>query len=1012
MNNPKQISIYKNEIYNNIPNRKILLINQQKAAKNISSEEEQNILNQNNAYKNGMIYKSKKMQDNSSIVYNKYNVKNQGQFFKKSGNNNDNNNINNDSSIKNINKKHLYQKEKNIINKIDNKNNFIENLEKNNFFKEKNEMDLNRQRMGIFNNNNMKFKLHNSNNLNPQTENLKNRSLKSAKYKEIYLNNNNANKNFVNFNIPFSKIPEKKDNDINQNSDPILKINRPISNNNNYFKSQNGEHSFNYNKRDSKQLQENKEKEKPNEIIYPESFQCFTCQENVKITINPDSLVISTFCKNGHYHKNIPINEFMIKYYLTKNGHIQCHLCKKNYEQKQLLFYCSCDSIICKNCLNNKIHNAHSHIPYILKNYFCISHKNPFMSFCKKCYKNLCNGCINEHIEHKKNIVYFKNILPKNEEIRAYKYGLEKIKMSKEKFNKDMDNFLESLKEKRNEFNKKVDNFIQVQKDIIDKINNKEIFNYENIINARNINFDHNLFDNYLKLENNFNKQGKFLLNLLFPEDNQIPEYKITNEIKKLEIKGNKIVKRKYEINIEIDINIFNENKNDKKKNFNIICKNINNIFINNSLGNDKTKEKSQNISPKLKVIKNIDNNIFDNNTNYPIKEEIKHNNGNTKSKEKSKEKEKTTKKFEVIQKIENCEKKFEKKEERCITSFALLKNNRIVFTFKGGIIKFYEFTQKNGEVLLIELIRLEEDEYCFNYVIELQDFNVAACSEDGTVKIMQLLFDEKKENIEEKIKIIQVINEMNSDPIYIIKELENQSLVLGCWKNILVYQKAAEYELVNKIKMDEYTFSILEISPNEIIASHSDSKTLTGHNLQKYQFFTIKNIESNENNNILCKYQNKRDIIFVAFDKGINIVSIVKKILIKKIILNEIISSLCPIEMEVDVGNESKKIWGLMLGAKRQIFGENVNYAYSMLQIGFNLNEKDQGNFGDDDNKNIDYKIISRKDRIHYYDINNLQNSIWNKNKDDFDFIENKDEQWLFSSGYEDKIIKILKFK
>ena len=62
---------------------------------------------------------------------------------------------------------------------------------------------------------------------------------------------------------------------------------------------------------------------------------------------------------------------------------------------------------------------------------------------------------------------------------------------------------------------------------------------------------------------------------------------------------------------------------------------------------------------------------------------------------------------------------------------------------------------------------------------------------------------------------------------------------------------------------------------------------------------------------------------------------------------------------------------------AKRQIFGENVNYAYSMLQIGFNLNEKDQGNFGDDDNKNIDYKIISRKDRIHYYDINNLQNSI-----------------------------------
>ena len=56
--------------------------------------------------------------------------------------------------------------------------------------------------------------------------------------------------------------------------------------------------------------------------------------------------------------------------------------------------------------------------------------------------------------------------------------------------------------------------------------------------------------------------------------------------------------------------------------------------------------------------------------------------------------------------------------------------------------------------------------------------------------------------------------------------------------------------------------------------------------------------------------------------------------------------------------------------------------------------------------------KIISRKDRIHYYDVNNLQNSLWDKNKDTLEFIENKDEQWMFSSGNEDKLIKICKFK
>ena len=100
------------------------------------------------------------------------------------------------------------------------------------------------------------------------------------------------------------------------------------------------------------------------------------------------------------------------------------------------------------------------------------------------------------------------------------------------------------------------------------------------------------------------------------------------------------------------------------------------------------------------------------------------------------------------------------------------------------------------------------------------------------------------------------------------------------------------------------------------------------------------------------------------------------------------------------------------MLGAKRKIFGEKVNYAYSMLQIGFNLNEKDEGILTDDDKKDIEYKIISRKDRIHYYDITNLQNSLWGKNKDSLKILENKDEQWIFSSGNEDKLIKIWKFK
>ena len=368
----------------------------------------------------------------------------------------------------------------------------------------------------------------------------------------------------------------------------------------------------------------------------------------------------------------------------------------------------------------------------------------------------------------------------------------------------------------------------------------------------------------------------------------------------------------------------------------------------------------------------------------------------------------KIPKEFRVIEKIENCELKLENRDERCITSFEILRNNRILIVFKGGIIKIYEL-EKNGNVIqLKELLRLEEDEYCFNYGIELKDGNLAVCSEDGTIKIIKLLFDEEIQT-NEKHKIIQKMEDKNQDPLYTIKQLENEDLAVGCWKNILIYQKADKFELINKIYVNEYTFSILELNPNVIVTSHTESKSLTIHDLNNYENDVIKDIESNENNNIICKYNNKNEIVLVAYDKGINIVSIVKKCLIKKIVLNEIISGLCPIMMDSDIGGKTEKIFGVLCGAKRKIYGENVNYAYSLLQIGFNLNDKDKGEI--DIEKEIEYKRISVKDRVHYYDVNNLKNSIFLKNNDTLTIKDDKNEQWIFSAGNEDKLLKIWKF-
>jgi hypothetical protein len=593
---------------------------------------------------------------------------------------------------------------------------------------------------------------------------------------------------------------------------------------------------------------------------------------------------------------------------------------------------------------------------------------------------------------------------------------------------------------------------------------NKESLNYENIMNFKNLNIllstnQNDIIRNYLDIKNNFVNEGQYLSDIL-GENISEKAGKKQNEKKN----AMKIVSK------EQNFNILNKNKRNKvteDKNTNIrnsLNKNKNKITedkntnlrnslnknrvtedkdtnIRNSLNKNKnkiTEDKNANIqNNENKIISDLktsetysnkkDQKVQDNLIDAKLKKEKElfktedinetPKGINIRAKE-SEARPAVKKEITVLEKIENCKLKLNNKDERCITSFAILRNNRILLTFKGGIIKIYEF-EKNvnspsdinnpNEIQLKEIVRLEEEEYCFNYGIELKNGNIGVCSEDGTVKIIQLFLDEKpKDNI--KYKIIQKLDEQNRDPIYTMKELINEGLILGCWKNILLFQKANEYQLINKFFMGDYTFSILELSPNVIVASHSETKTLTVYDLNEYDKYTIEGVESNENNNIICKYNNENDIIFVAYDKGINIVSITKKCLLKKIELDEIISSLCPMELMLDTGDgKIKKVFGLLCGAKRKIYGEKVNFAFSFLQIGFNINNEDKGEINSTD-KDIKYNIISRKDRIHYYDVTNIYNSIFNINNNSLKINENKNDQWIFSSGSEDKLLKIWK--
>ena len=139
--------------------------------------------------------------------------------------------------------------------------------------------------------------------------------------------------------------------------------------------------------------------------------------------------------------------------------------------------------------------------------------------------KNKIYNIDDEEIEEENNItINAEEILTsgsENEEekdIKNNKNELEKIKNNKNNFNKDFDEFIELFKIKKNEFIKKWENFIQIQNDIIDKVNNKKTLNYENICNLNEVTMikeKNNFYNDFLKKEKNFNKKGKYLLNLL-----------------------------------------------------------------------------------------------------------------------------------------------------------------------------------------------------------------------------------------------------------------------------------------------------------------------------------------------------------------------------------------------------------------------------------------------------------------------------------------------------------------
>jgi hypothetical protein len=367
---------------------------------------------------------------------------------------------------------------------------------------------------------------------------------------------------------------------------------------------------------------------------------------------------------------------------------------------------------------------------------------------------------------------------------------------------------------------------------------------------------------------------------------------------------------------------------------------------------------------------------------------------------------------------FEQYKQKLNHKDKACITSFSILRNKRIMLTFKEGKVKIFKLDTENDNIELKEIIIMELDEYCFNYGIELKNGNIALCSEDSTLNIIKLKCDEdnkqNEENAFNQIKdkknysIIQKID-LEDEPFYIIKELIKGELIIGGWNHLIIFAilpYSDKYELIHKVLIKDRTFSLIELSIGEIISSQCYSKTLIIFNIYECETKIINNIESNENPNIICKYNDENEIVFVAHDKGINIVSVINKCLIKNILIKDNVSCLCPLNIFTNTKKEKdeKEIFTLLVGTKKRVFGKKVNYIYNIIQIGFNFFNKDQKGKIIYDIENKDKIEISGQEEVHLNEIKQINAIERNIIFGDKDKAQKKENKIIISMGSEDR--------
>ena len=187
-----------------------------------------------------------------------------------------------------------------------------------------------------------------------------------------------------------------------------------------------------------------------NNIKISKQIICPQCLENTRMKIENYKIKFYE-CKNGHVINNRLLKEYESMQKIDELK-IMCNLCqnnKANSFNKEFYRCNSCKINLCPLCksTHNKSHNC---INYEEKNYKCEKHKNElYNSYCKKCKQNICTMCESEHINHE--IISYGKILAKKEdkieESNDLKQLINNYKINIKDFKDKIDNILNNINE-------------------------------------------------------------------------------------------------------------------------------------------------------------------------------------------------------------------------------------------------------------------------------------------------------------------------------------------------------------------------------------------------------------------------------------------------------------------------------------------------------------------------------------------------------------------------------------